>query len=711
MGDPTRMDGGTHVPHLWDVSAADPGKLLDYTTVGLEMCDALSTRSAVVTGSLETLTLVADPHGLVPSMGDIAGRFADLAAGWVHLDDFVGDVGRGFARFLDPTWSGDRDDLRGGVVIAPDRVLAARGQIGFADRDAAIAAAGADFATLLDLLADPHVSAEEVEAIASAVRRGQHDPAYAVTLAELLGPDHYVDIVGVIEDADGDETTHPTPDPGWGLAMLAPFSTVLTTAADTRAGVPDGQRLDPGNAHLAADARLDRNWLTDFVDLGTSGGAHTAFHVSLLAAQATLPKDTVLQLVDARVTDMIRSEDGPTPVLSRDDLAVWGPTATTTEANLLRALGNNPDAAATWLDRADGDSVTNAEALLRYDIGAPYRNRFPDSAQMHIGAFGAAASDVWAAGLTVGDADLFDLVVDTVADEGELHLPGMEPGLATGTVAHMDDVHARINDRWDVTADHGTPAFEDTGVYLREVMRDGWAAEIMAGGTRDQLDQALATPDADGRSTYLTETGRTVGAITQSHANALLANGAEADEAAGDKADQFNFLVGLIPYGEGVAGTVNTAADALGPSAGDATFGQSAYDDAKPASQAVMLDLNKTLAIATATHHFDTGTINPAAAIESAQEHVSRFPVGEPFSVSRDSIERAFLDYGGDAHDTLPRFSEMSDHDQYVLLDWAVSPGGADVNHALQTPSVAGKDYIDLSGGAHLASTFLQYED
>ncbi len=692
---------------LFDVSSADPGKLLDYASWGQLMDLDLSTKASTLSTSVDSLTTASDPHGLLPSMGDVADRLTDLVGDWAHLDDFVSDVGAGFAKLLVPNWGGNRDAVRAGVVAVPDHRLAATGQIGLADRDDAINAARADALALQDLL-DGDPSVDDVEAIIDRVRRGQYDPAYAVTLATVLGPDGLFSLVDTIEDAwDYEDADGTAVDAGWGLGQLAPLSTVLTTAADTQRDVPLHERIDESNATLPDSMRLDREWLDEFVEMGTSGDPADMFDVSLLASQATLPTYALLTLAEAaNVSDLIRSNDGPAQRAGANGALVWGPSALTTEGNVLRGLGNNPDAAETWLTQIGGDEMTNAEALLRYEI-----DETSDASRADIEALGAAASEVWAAGLPEGDAELFDTVVDTVADEGAIHLSGMEPGLATGTVAHMDDLHVRINERFDPSDRVGTVALENSGVFLREVMRDEDGASIIVTGTReyfsdrlDALDHPGASPPAEGREAYLEETGRTLGAISESHANALLANGADEDSASGDHADQANFFAGLIPGG----GKVNDLADAfVGPGIGNVIFDESAYDTAQADAQNVIHDLDDALAVTTATHHYNIGTTNGVDANAAAQQDVDRYAI-EGHTITDTRIEMVFLDPGGQPRSQLPAFDDMNTWSQTIVLDWANSPGATGAGST--SPQIR-IDYEDLRDGATDTGDLLRGED
>lgn len=697
MGASTPPNPGTATRRFWATSSANPGRLLDYSTLGRTLSDELVAEAAAVASALEALGRSSDPEGLVPAMGEVSPSFSELAGDWHHLDGFVGDVGRAFAQFLDPAWGGDRSALVDQSVTVPDLALARFGQVGFADRAEAVAAAQADLAAIRATLDALHPSADDIEALAGRVRRGQFDPAYAVTLTEGLGPEGFLDVVDLVEDAYDSPRNAGRPDDGWGLRQLAPFSAVLSTAVDTVAGTPASARIDPANDGLPADQRLAGGWLSDFVAFGVDGDSHQAFHHSLLVSQADLPAWALMRLADAGVTAMVRGHGGPVPVASTETLRVWGPDAGSTEANVLRGLGRNGVAAEQWLS-ATQDDVTNAEALLTYEVGATYRSTYPDRADHLIAGFGDAASDVWASGLAAADADLFALVVDTVADEGSLHVPGMEPGLARGTAAHMGTVHQRVNDGFNPSTSNTTPEFDGTAVFLREVLRDDEAASVLSSATGSYLhDQLEGGPEGE-RGRVLVESGRTVGVVSQAHANAIMSGAAAEDAAAGDAGDRLDFLIGMLPFGIGEA---HGALDAAGPSVGHLVFGDSARDEAGDRARRSLVETQHVLAITTSVHHYDAGAVDAHTAVDAAHGFVRKFP-DDDLDADIDTIRSVFLTADGRPRDKLPPVTTMTDDQFEALQAWVHSP------HATGAEQVAEHnpihyDYSKLSTGMNEA--------
>ena len=170
--------------------------------------------------------------------------------------------------------------------------------------------------------------------------------------------------------------------------------------------------------------------------------------------------------------------------------------------------------------------------------------------------------------------ELLGQVIDAVAEEGAIHNPGLPLAFANGTAGNMDTIHSRINDDFDLDGAGGTTAFDNTHAFLRETMRDPAALEVVTGASRDYFrDRLDSQPPSEGRAFHLEETARTLGVITQAHANSVIANARSAsdettaqDELAGGT---LNFLVGLIP----VAGELNDFAGIGGASLGDLVAG------------------------------------------------------------------------------------------------------------------------------------------
>jgi hypothetical protein len=662
-------------------SSADPGQLLDYGGAGAWLSDDLRVRAVVVADALAALGAAADPQGFAPGTGELGVRVADLAGDWAHLDTFVGDVGSGFALAGNAEWNGDRATLAPGVVRVADSRVAARGRVGFADRDTARREAREDAAAIRRALDDGSTVAE-IEALAHGIGRGRHDPAYAARFAEILGPQGMVDIVGLIDDAYRSTGPEIRPAPGWGVDQLAPFGAVLTTGFDAL-------------RHPAAESRLPPGWLDDFLDIGMDAG--TAFEHSLLVSQATLPSWAVLSLAEAHVTDRIRSGDGPTVEVNHEGMLVWGPEASSTMGNVLEGLGNCPSAATTWLTGTDTGGRTNAEALLAYELSPHYELHHRDVADRLATGIGHGASSVWAAGLPGADADLFHAVVDTAAADGRLRLPGMEPGLAQGAAARMDIVETRINDGFRLDAQEGTRRFEDTAVFLREVMRDEGAAATLRSAAGDHLQgrlRQLPAPGAD-RDAALQVAGRTMGVLAQAAANAAIADGRAADALAGANAGAVDYVASWVPG----LGPVNDLLGGAGGGAGEWLFGDSRADEAGDAAQRRIFLANRALAATVAVHHVESGAVDPRAASEAAWSAVEALDL----DIDRATVDGLFLDPAGNPRPSLPPVDQMTPAERRAFYAWVFS---AD----LPADRPASEDYNLLRSAAAGAGNKVVYE-
>lgn len=680
-------------PGLFGVAQADPGKLLDYSTVGVSLAQALVTHAAAVDEALGVLAVASDPHGLVPAAGDVAERFSDLAGDWFHLDEFVGDVGSGFARLADPFWNGDRTQVAPGVVSGFEILVGALGRVGYADRDDAVAAAAADVEAVKAALDDGRLSATDVEELSSRIGRGRHDPAYAVHFVDLMGPEGMVAVVGLIEDAYASPRNPGNPETGWGLGQLAPFGDVLTTALGTLPGTASAELPDVDLATLPDDQRLASSWLDEFVDIGLEGDLRTAFDHSLLVSQAVLPAAALLSLADRHVTPRVRSGfEGPTPVLDERHLGAWGPGAGTIETNIVRGLGNNAVAAEHWLSDEARDGTTNAEALLDLDVGASYQTAYGALAGEYAAGFGDAASDLWGAGLPLADDTLVDTVIDEVAKEGGLHIPGMEPGLAEGVVAHFDVLDQRVNDGFDRLGADAADRLENTSLFLREVMRNDEAAAALRQAAGEYIDDRLDAAPTAGvpREAALQTAGRTVGAIARADANAARAGGRDADAGGGDAADRLDYLIGWLPG----LGPLNDLADAGGNGIGGLIFGDSHHDEAADEAQRRLVAHEHAVAGLVAIHHYEAGHVDAEVAArvawDSAQER--------KLDIDRAAVEGLFLQPDGTPRTTLPPIDTMTEAQRVAFLSWVFSSDVVDADPGL--PPQAASDANALQAGS-----------
>jgi hypothetical protein len=231
-------------------SSADPHKLDEYATEGVELVSALRTKVNDVTDALDALSASSSEH--LPQYPGLDEMLTDLVDDWAHQDEFVGDVAHGFF---------EADDGRhevGEVIQVADSTLLAEGEIGYADRDVAIAEAE-EMAEELDRLQEEGASAEEMDQFVAMAERGQYDPAFAVMFSEQAGVDGYADATALIRDTYADEGR----DLGDAIPQVAVLSTVLTTALDTLPRGENDEYRDSSNADLPAGARLDSDFVYD----------------------------------------------------------------------------------------------------------------------------------------------------------------------------------------------------------------------------------------------------------------------------------------------------------------------------------------------------------------------------------------------------------------------------------------------------------------
>ena len=284
---------------------------------------------------------------------------------------------------------------------------------------------------------------------------------------------------------------------------------------------------------------------------------------------------------------------------------------------------------------------------------------------------GHGASSVWAAGLPGADADLFHAVVDTVAADGRLRLPGVEPGLAQGAAARMDVVEARINGGFRLDTQEGTRRFEDTAVFLREVMRHEDAAATLRSAAGEHLQDRLEQLPAPGpdRDAALQVAGRTMGVLAQADANAAIANGQAADAVDGANADAVDYLASWVP---GV-GPVNDLLGGAGGGAGEWLFGDSRADEAGDAAQRRIFLADRALAATVAMHHVESGTIDPRAASEAAWSAVEALDL----DIDRATVDGLFLDPAGNPRPAVPPVDQMTPAERRAFYAWVFTTDGA----------------------------------
>jgi hypothetical protein len=542
-------------------SSANPDKLDDYSTNGLELVETLGTKSNAVMEALDALRGSGSRH--VPALGDADATLADLVDDWFHLDEFVGDVALGFAR------ADDGEGGTGGVLTIDDGTLASLGEIGYADRDAAIAAAEAA-ADELTQLQEEGASAEEIDAFIEMTARGMYDPAFAVTFSERAGVDGYADATAMIRAAyinDGRDLDDAIP-------QVQVLATLLTTALDTRPGIDDAQRHDPSNAALADDARLDAGFVSELTtgyqpdDMGGVGehpwGYTGADDLSVLLGLSDPPTDVAIDIAENRMKPLI--EHG-----SPAGLSMWHDDYRDPVVNYATMLARNDDAAAGWLHREG-----NLELLL-------------DQAGEDSLDGGAALADVVEAALTNPDMrapvpgapsyvdgglireDLMDRAIELVgggSGDFDIQNEHMYDALASGVEHNMTLIDERINRGWSPDGENyshsGSDDLSETVEFLSEVMADDSAADRVRSATFDYVDDELAAlpvgDDGLRPRDDVHDSGRMLGSVMEAELAAINEAFEDDQATAANDAKLVNFAVGWVPY----LGDANAVAELVG---------------------------------------------------------------------------------------------------------------------------------------------------
>jgi hypothetical protein len=503
-------------------SSADPHKLDEYATEGVELVSALRTKVNDVTDVLDALGASSSEH--LPQYPGLDEMLTDLVDDWAHQDEFVGDVAHGFFAA-----NGGADSTEAGTVLEFDNeTLLTMGEIGYADRDAAIAAAE-EMAEELDRLREPEggVSALEMDVFVAMAGRGQYDSAFAVTFSEQVGVEGYADATAMFEyaynDRDGREVVDAIP-------QVGVLSTLLTTALDT---VPRGENdeyRDPSNADLPEDARLG----SDFVDDLTTGyqpddtrepGEHPWGHtgpddLALVIGMSDPPTEVAIQIAEDRMEPFLRP--GSEAIVGSN----WPEGVRDPVVNYATMLARNPDASAGWL-HGEG----NIELALDTANGG-------DGTVHEMTDGGAAIADVVEAGLTNDDMqvpsedglireELMDRAITYIGEDEEYSIrnDNMYDALASGVEHNMSVIDDRINSGWsadDQTYTHGDDqSMAQTENFLTELMGDDSARDRVRDATtsymQDQLDDLPADTEgaaADGRDHRLNEIGRVFGVVS-----------------------------------------------------------------------------------------------------------------------------------------------------------------------------------------------------
>lgn len=505
-------------------SSANPYKLSAYSTDGLELVGTLTTSSTALAGALTSLRASGSPH--VPALPTADATLTDLVGDWQHLDEFAGDVAHGFfeanQRLTDrPLGVDQRDTL---VLTVDDTTLLAKGAVGYADRDVAVAEAGRLAADLKAAMDGRAPSAEQMAALSAQAARGQHDPAFSVTFLETMGVDRLARVPALIENAwpGGDRGQSP----GWGQQQLLPFAAILTTAMGTRAATRDLDRHDPDNADLADADRLSEGWVDEFTSFWQPDDFRQPnnFHYSLLVKAAELPTDVMVEVADRQLDYLLAHDATPTPY--RNGLP-WGTRDSTAELNILGALGANKDASLQWLDmKSPGDgtlgypgrTVTNLEMLLSYA---------PNTDDPVLGSGLATVLDNGLQHWDDRSDRLFDLTVDTIGRQDEVHFDGLLPVLGEGARTHMDQLAARTGEVLAVTPggtnQDGLAPLHNAHDFLKVLMADDTAANSVYRGGLEYVQSRVSADTGDGFGGESRAIGGLMGLITEADENAAVA--------------------------------------------------------------------------------------------------------------------------------------------------------------------------------------------
>ena len=504
-------------------SSANPFKLSSYSSDGLALVATLKTRSTAATEALDVLRASASPH--LPALGEADATLADLVGDWQHLDEFAGDVASGFFRSNEGLMErgprpGQEESL---VMTLSDDRLGRLGQVGYADRDVAVAEANRLADDLRRGLDGGKLSPEEMADLSERAERGQYDPAFAVTLVENLGVEDTVRIPALVEASwPGGQYAD---NPGWGQPILLPFATVLGTAMDTRAGTRTIDRHDLDNEDLADDDRLSDAWVDEFSSFWQPDDFQQPnnFHYSLLVRHADLPTDVLVAVADRQLDYTLAHDALPRSYMNG---IPWGYEESTAEINILGALGDNKDASLQWLDQKSpgdgsigypGRTATNMEMLLGY------RPNTMDP------VLGEALATVVDNGLQHWDdrSDaLFDVAVDTVADQDEVHFGELLPVLGEGARTHIDQLAARTQEA--VPGTTGQPdedalaPLHDAHDFLKVLMTDDAAANSVYRGSLEHARDLVLADTGDGFGGESRAIGGLMGLVTEADENAAV---------------------------------------------------------------------------------------------------------------------------------------------------------------------------------------------
>lgn len=649
-------------------SSANPDKLDSYSSEGLDLVETLRTKSNAVTDALEALRSSGSSH--VPALGDVDGTLQEVVDDWYHLDEFVGDVASGF-------FAADQGE---GVVTVDDATLVAMGEIGYADRGEAIAAANEMAAELERLLENGDASIEEVLALAEMAERGQYDPAFAVAFSDRVGVEGYADATAMIRAAyvlnDGDSMVDPE-----GIAAVGVLAQTMTTALDTMPLIGRDNRHDPDNENLSDDQRISEEFiyeLTSGYEVGYPGydmegrpsGAEgypwtNAVDLSVLLGMTDPPTGVASAVADRFLTPVVGSDLGDHILTEASH--PWGEHGGVVH-NYAEMLDRNEDASAMWLNSSngvdlDGEPVDtkNIELVLQ-------RHGVSDIDG------GDALARVVENGLTNEDRPdtreaLMHEAIDVVGEQGAIRNEHMHDALAAGVESNMSVVDDHVNDGWDGRHMGQEPPEGARNAYefFEQVMLDDEASDrvntAVDGYVLDQLDYLPA--DENDRSFRIQDLGALKGITTQADINAVIAS-QEADLAASEAGRQrpgtvVNWVAGRIP----VLGDINDTTGLAGHSLGD--FTNAGVSLAFPEDYAELDDAQQAARAAEITAEVEGQMLLAMA------EDPDRFttPLSEMSPEEyQEAMEWAFSDETYDANDHSSYYAGYERSARYFEWEW-----------------------------------------
>jgi hypothetical protein len=681
-------------------SSADPSKLGSYSTDGLALIETLRAKSNAVS---EALGGLSGPH--VPAVGDVHTALTDLVGDWAHLDEFVGDVGRGFRQA----------DSGGGVVTVSDADILRLGRVGFADRDEAIAAAQAAQRRLDELLRQPpdEIDRAELDALLADIGRGQHDPAFAVTFSNAIGVDGYVDTMTLIQNVYvTTEGEHRVTDQG--MAYAAMLGATLTTALRTV------DYNNPANANLAPGDRLSYDFVEDLTS-GFQGSEHSYNNnvppenpddrvfvrftdawelnrnLSVLMSFTDPPTWVAVDIANNRLSPQLNDhlmDTGTGP-----NALVWGDRSGSV-TNYATMLSRNSDASTQWLyQNVDGLDDGNIELVLNRHTGhdmddgralAQVVENGLTNNNEHESIPGAPS---YVQGAPMREA-LMERAIDTIGGIDEIRNDHVYGALAEGVTHNMNVLDERINGNWDdgggLDENGLSDDIKNTHDFLREVMGNEDAMRQVSTTLDNYIrDEMLGLPtDPAERQRTLEESGRLLGVFTQAEANAILEAGEGEQAERLRRAGMVDSVIGLVPgYGPVPApGYINSVSDILfDKSAGDILYpGQGPIDDAQQQRADIFDEARLNTWTYIAIEGIDSGAYDPNQVLAAA----GTTPGGEG-----DFLTGA----PGDPHRTVKPIDDMTDAQRQALANW-LFPDEAD-GGPFDYGTQGRRDRNDLSAG------------